>query len=92
MIHHINLLKKKKKSFPLVTNAKLQKGGNSSKGSGEATHAVLCPLLGSPVEERCEHTENSPKKDHKHDQRTGASLLGGKTEGTGTSHFGEEKP
>lgn len=54
-------------------------------------HAVLCPLLGSPVEERHEHTVNSPKKGHEHHRGTGASLLGGKTEGTGTFHFGEEK-
>ena len=70
---------------------KTRKGGNSSKDTGEATRAVLCPLLCSPVEERHEHNGNSPVKGHEHDQGTGASLLGGKAEGTGTFHFGEEK-
>lgn len=57
----------------------------------EATVGALNPVLGSPVQERHEHTGKSTAKSRKNDYGFGAALLGGKVERAGTVHPGEEK-
>ena len=59
--------------------------------TGDATAGVLGPVLGSPVQDRHGHTEDSPDKGHQEDEGTGASLLGGKAERSGTVQPGEGK-
>jgi len=49
----------------------------------EASSAVLCPVLGSPVPERWEATGESPAEGYEDVERTGASLLRGEAEGAG---------
>lgn len=43
--------------------------------TGETTSELLCPDLGSSVQERCGHTEDSPEKSCNSDEEIGASLL-----------------
>jgi len=42
---------------------------------GEDTHAVLFPVVDSPVHERHGHMGASPARDHKHDKGTAASVI-----------------
>jgi len=49
----------------------------------EASSGVLCPVLGSPVQERQGTAGHSPAEGYKDGEGTGASLLQGKVEGAG---------
>jgi len=64
-------------------------GGDPSPllSTGEATHGVLGPVLGSPELEKPGHTGESLLKDHQDDQGSGASFLWEKVR---TAQPGEE--
>ena len=57
----------------------------------EATFVVLCPVLGSSVEERQRTSRESPTEGHKDDEEPGASPIQGKAERAETVQPGEEK-
>ena len=57
----------------------------------EAPSGVLCPILGSPAQERWGATGDSAEEGYKDDEGTGASLLGGTAEGAGPVYAEEEK-
>ena len=44
---------------------------------GHATYGVLCPVLGSPVQERQGSPRRSPAESHKDDEGPGASCVQG---------------
>ena len=55
----------------------------------EAPSAVLCPVLGSPIQGRWRATGESPAERYEDEEGTGASLLRGKAEGAGLVQPGE---
>jgi len=57
----------------------------------EAPCGVLCPVLGSSLQERGEATGESPARGYKDGEGTGTSLLQGKAEGAGFVQPEEEK-
>ena len=57
----------------------------------EASSGVLCPVPGSPVQERCRATGGSPVEGYKDGEGTGTSLLWGEAEGAGLVQPEEEK-
>lgn len=59
--------------------------------SGEAASLALCPVLGSPVQERPGHAGRSPAEGHQGKQGPGATLLWGEAERAGTAQPGEEQ-
>lgn len=56
--------------------------------TGEVATGVVCPVLGSPVQQRDGAIGESPMKGHKDDP---SLLLLGKAEGAGTVQIGEEE-